>query len=71
LREKYILWVLETKVLSRMCDPNKKKVIEIWRKLHTGELQNLSPLPDNTRVIETRRMRWPTNVVCPVHENCI
>jgi len=29
-----------------------------WRKLHNEELNDLYPLPNNVRVVKSRRMRW-------------
>jgi len=33
-----------------------------WRRLHNEKLHNLYALPNNIRVIKSRRMRWSTYV---------
>jgi hypothetical protein len=33
-----------------------------WRRLHNEELHNFLSLPDVTRVVKSRRMRWQGDV---------
>jgi hypothetical protein len=49
-------------VLERIFGPNRDKVIEVWRKLHNEELQNLFSSPSIIRMIKSRRMRWAGHV---------
>jgi len=38
------------------------KITGEWRKLHNKELSNLYSLPNNVRVVKSRRMRWAGHV---------
>jgi hypothetical protein len=44
--------VFEDKVLRRVPEPRRNKVMGDWRKLQNEELHNLHSLPDVIRVIE-------------------
>ena len=37
-------------------------LIREWRKLHNEELSDLYSLPNNVRVVKSRRMRWAEHV---------
>jgi hypothetical protein len=49
-------------VLRRVFGHRRDEVTGEWRKLHNGELHNLYSLPDITRQIKSRRMRWAGHV---------
>jgi hypothetical protein len=49
--------VFENRVLRGIFGPKSVEVTGEWRKLHSGELHNLSLCPD-IRQIKSRRMRW-------------
>jgi hypothetical protein len=51
-------------VLRRIFGPKRNEVTGGWRKLHNEELHNFytSPSIITRRVINSRRMRWPSNV---------
>jgi hypothetical protein len=51
-------------VLRRICGSKRDDVMEVWRKLHSGELHNLYSSPDIIRQIRSRRMRWVGHVAC-------
>jgi hypothetical protein len=46
------------RVLRRIFGPKKEEVMGDWRKLHNEELHNLYSLPNTSRMIKSRRMRW-------------
>jgi hypothetical protein len=54
--------VFENRVLRRIFGPKTDEIKGEWRKLHSGELHNLSSLPDIIRQIKSRRMRWAGHV---------
>jgi len=54
--------VFENRVLRKICGPKRAEVTGQWRKLHNGELNDLYPSPNSTRVIKSRRMRWEGHV---------
>jgi hypothetical protein len=58
LREKRRLKVFENRVLRRVFGPKRDEVTGEWRKLHNVELNDFYSLPNNVRVIKSRRMRW-------------
>ena len=64
LGEERRLRLLENRVLRRIFVPKGDKVNGKWKKLHTGELNNLHSSPIIFRVIESRRMRWAGHVAC-------
>jgi len=49
-------------VLRRIFGPKRNEVTGEWRKLHNEELNGLYSLPNNVRVIKSRRMRWTGRV---------
>jgi hypothetical protein len=53
LREEHRLRVLG-RIFGHKCD----EVTGEWRKLHSGELNDLYCSPNIVRVLKTRRMRW-------------
>ena len=61
LREERRLRVSENRVLRRIFGPKRDEVTGEWRKLHNGELNNLSS-PNIVWVIKSRRMRWTGHV---------
>ena len=54
----------ENRVLRRIFGPKKDEVKREWRKLHKEELNDLYCLPNNFRVIKSRRMRWECHIAC-------
>jgi hypothetical protein len=71
LREKHRLKVLENRVLRRMFGYERDGTIGGWRKLHNEALHNLHFLPNITRMIKPRRMRWAGHVACIGEKECI
>jgi hypothetical protein len=57
LWEEHRLRVSENRVLRRMFGPKQDEVTGEWRKLHSGEIDNLYSSPDIIRQIKSRRMR--------------
>jgi len=64
LKEKRRLRVFENKVLRRIFGPKRNEVTGEWRKLHIEELSDLYSLPNNVRVVKSRRMRWVGHELC-------
>jgi hypothetical protein len=54
--------VFENRVLRGIFGPKRDEVRGEWRKLHNGELHNLSSSSDIIRQIKSRRMRWAGHV---------
>jgi hypothetical protein len=54
--------VFENRVLRRVFGPKRNEVTGKWRKLHNEELNDLYSLPNNLRVVRSRRMRWAGHV---------
>jgi len=54
--------MFENRVLRRIFGPTRNEVTGEWRKLHTGELNDLYSTPHTVRVIKLR-MRWAGHVV--------
>jgi hypothetical protein len=50
--------VFENRVLRGVFGPKRDEVTEEWRKLHSEELNDLYSLPNNVRVVKSRRMDW-------------
>jgi hypothetical protein len=50
--------VFGNRVLRRVFGPRRDEVTGEWRKLHSEELKELYSLPNNVRVVKSRRMRW-------------
>jgi hypothetical protein len=61
---KIVTLVMEglTHVLRRIFGHKRDTVMEKWRKLPSGELQNLYSSPDIIRQVKSRRMRWAGHV---------
>jgi hypothetical protein len=57
LREECRLRVFENRVLRKVFGPKREEVTGDWRKLHNEELSDLYSLPNNMRVVKSRRMR--------------
>jgi hypothetical protein len=49
-------------VLRRVFGPKRDKVTGEWSKVHNEELNGLYSLPNNVRVIKSRRIRWTGHV---------
>jgi hypothetical protein len=49
-------------VLRKILGAKRDKVTREWRKLHTGELNDVYCSPSIVRVIRWRRMRWTGHV---------
>jgi hypothetical protein len=64
LRDEYRLRVFVNKVLRGISGPKRQEMAEGWRRLYDEELHNLYTLPNITRVIKSRRMRWVSHVAC-------
>jgi hypothetical protein len=54
--------VTENRLLRRIFEPKKTRIIRSLRKLRNEELHNLYSSPNITRVIKSRRMGWAGNV---------
>ena len=55
--------MFENRVLRRVFGPKRDELTGEWRKLHNEELSDLYSLPNNVRVVKSRRMRWAMHVV--------
>jgi hypothetical protein len=62
LREEGRLRVFENRVLRRIFGPKRDELTGEWRKLHNDELSDLYSLPNNVRVIKSRKMRLAGHV---------
>jgi hypothetical protein len=62
LREERRLRVFENRVLRRIFGPKRDEVTREWRNLHREELNDLYCLPNITRGIKSRIMRWMGHV---------
>jgi hypothetical protein len=62
LREERRLRVFENRVLRRVFGPKRDEMTGEWRKLQNDELNDLYSLPNNVRVVNSRRMRWAGHV---------
>jgi hypothetical protein len=62
IREEHRLRVFDNRVLRRIFGPERDEVTGEWRKMHSGELYNLSTSPDIIRQIKSSIMRWVGNV---------
>jgi hypothetical protein len=62
LREEHRLRMFENRVLGRIFGPKRGEVVGQCKKMHNGELHNLSSSPDIIRQIKSRRMRWAGHV---------
>jgi hypothetical protein len=61
LKEEHRLRVFENRVLKRIFG-TKREEDGSWRKLHNDGLHSLYSLPNNIRMINSRRMRWAGHV---------
>jgi len=57
-----MLRVFENRVLSKIFGSEREEVRAEWRRLHSVELYDLYSLRNNSRVINSRRIRWAGNV---------
>jgi len=62
LRDERRLRVFENRVLRRVFGPKRDEVTGEWRKSHNEELRDLYSLPNNVRVVKSRRMGWTGHV---------
>jgi hypothetical protein len=63
LKEERRLRVFENRVMKRIFGPKRDEVTGgNGKKLHNEELNGLYSLPNNVRVIKSRRMRWAGHV---------
>ena len=62
LREGRRLGVFENRVLREIFEAERDEVTGEWRKLHNEELNDLFCLPNNFRLIKSRRMRWAGHI---------
>jgi hypothetical protein len=62
LREECRLGVFENRVLRRIFGPEMDEVTGEWRRLHKQKLHDLYSLPNITRVIKSRIIRWAGHV---------
>jgi hypothetical protein len=58
------LRVFENRMLRRIFEPKREKVMGEWRKLDSGELHNMYSSPHFIRQIKSKRMRWAEYVAC-------
>jgi hypothetical protein len=62
LREECRLRVFENRVPRRIFGPKRDEVIGEWRRLHKKELHALYSLPNISRVMKSRNLRWAGHV---------
>jgi hypothetical protein len=62
LREERRLKVFDNRVLRGLFGAKRDEVTGECRKLHNEELNDLYSLPNNVRVVKSRRMRWARHV---------
>jgi hypothetical protein len=62
LKEERRLRVFENRVLRIIFGPKRDEVTGEWRKLHNEEVNGLHSLPNNVRVIKSRRLIWAGHV---------
>jgi hypothetical protein len=62
LREERRLRVFKNRVLRRIVGRKREEATGGWRKLHNEELNYLCCLPNNFRVIKSRRIKWAGHV---------
>ena len=62
MKEERRLRVFENRVLRRIYGAKRDELTGEWRKLHNGELSDLSSSPNIIRVITSGRMRWAGRV---------
>jgi hypothetical protein len=62
LREERRLRVFENSVLRRIFGPKTDEVTREWRKIYTGELNDLHFSPNIVQVIKSRWIRWAGHV---------
>jgi hypothetical protein len=52
----------ENRVLTKISEPRRDKIIGEWRRQHNAELHNLCFSPTIIWMTESRRMRWKGHV---------
>jgi hypothetical protein len=58
-------------MLRRVFGTKRDEVTGEWRKLHNEELNDLYSLPNNVRVVKSRRMRWAEHVARMEEDTCV
>jgi hypothetical protein len=72
LREEHFLRVFENVVLRRIFGPKREEVTGDWRRLHNEELHIFYSLPNGSRLVKSRRMRWVGHVASNErNEKCV
>ena len=64
LREEHKLRMFENKVLRKIFGAMRDKITGEWRKVQNAELHALYSLPNITRNLKLRRLRWAGHVAC-------
>jgi hypothetical protein len=54
--------VLGNRVLRGIFSPKRDEIIGGWRNVHNEEFHDLYPLPNITKIIKSRRIRWAGHV---------
>jgi hypothetical protein len=56
------LRAFEHRMLSRIFGPNRDKVTEDWRRLHSEERHDLCSPPNIIGMVKSRRMKWAVHI---------
>jgi len=62
LRKEHRLRIFHNRMLGRIFGPTREEVVGDCRRLHNEELHNLYALPNVTKVIKSRMIRWTGHV---------
>jgi hypothetical protein len=52
------------RLLRRIFESKRGEITRGWRRLHNEELHNFYSLPNISRMIKSKRMRWAGNIIC-------